>query len=147
MDLKNRVVVRYKTGRILKGYTWDFIPTKDAFHLADAADERTVTEIAVKDLKAVFFVKTFEGDRQHEPDYTLESFRTVPGIKLRISFTDGETIYGTSNAYSPARKGFFVLPADPSGNNERVFIVTDAAKVEQVRDVAGAPAPKSPAHR
>jgi hypothetical protein len=143
MDLKNRVVVHYRTGRLLKGFTWDFMPTKESFHLADVADERKITEIPVKDLKAVFFVKSFEGDRKHEPDYTLESFRSIPGIKLKVCFSDGETLYGTSNAYSPARKGFFLLPADTSGNNERVFIVTDAARVEQVKE--GAPASPSTA--
>lgn len=147
MDLKNRVVVHYKTGRLLKGFTWDFMPTKDAFHLADAADERKVSEVLIKDLKAVFFVRTFDGDAKREPDYSAESFRSVPGIKLRVCFSDGETLYGTSNAYSPSRKGFFLLPADTSGNNERVFIVSEAARVEQVKEISDAAPPGSRARR
>ncbi len=140
MDIKNRVVVRYKDGRKLKGFTWDFTPNKESFHIADATDERKITEVLTKDLKAVFFVRTFDGNRLHQAEYTLESFRKVAGLKLKVTFLDGEVLYGTSNAYAPGRKGFFLLPADKKGNNERVFIVAESAKsVEQIQHDAGQP--------
>lgn len=127
MDLKNRVVVRYRNGQTLKGFTLDFTPNKETFHVADYRDERKVTEVSTKDLKAVFFVKTFEGDRLHDGAYTPESFDKVGGMKLKVTFFDNEVLYGTSNAYTPNRKGFFILPADQSGNNERVYVVSAAA--------------------
>ena len=127
--LKNRVVVRYRDGRKLKGFTWDFVPTKDVFHIADEKDEKKITEIATKELKAVFFVRTFEGDKNHQPAYSLESFKKVQGLKLRVTFFDGEILYGTTNAYSPGRKAFFMLPADKAGNNERVYVFADATDV------------------
>ena len=133
MNPKNRVVVRYRTGRLLKGFTWDFVPSKESFHLADPEDERKVTDVRLQDLKAVFFVRSFEGDRTRRSAYALESFQATPGIKLKVSFKDGETLYGTTNAYAPTRKGFFLLPADPGGNNERVYIVADSANIEQVK--------------
>ena len=136
MLLKNRVVVRYRDGRKLKGYTFDFTPGKEIFHVADEKDERKVTEISTAELKAIFFVRTFEGNRLHKDDYTLEAFQKVPGIKLKVTFQDGEVVYGNANGYGPGRKGFFLLPADRKGNNERVDVVAEAAKsIEQVQAV------------
>ena len=55
-----KVVVRYTSGRVLKGYTQDFFPNKDRFHLflADKPDASGV-EVSLKDLKAIFLVKCF----------------------------------------------------------------------------------------
>jgi hypothetical protein len=128
MPLKNRVVIRFRDGKLVKGYTWDFLPQKDVFHVADPADEKKILQVACRDLKAVFFVRTFEGNRLHKPDYTLEAFARVPGLKLRVVFADGEVLYGTTNAYTAGRKSFFLMPADRKGNNERVFIFADATQ-------------------
>ena len=64
--LKNRVVVRYRDGRRMKGFTWDFLPTKEVFHVADEKDEKKISEVSTRDLKAVFFVKTFDGDKNRQ---------------------------------------------------------------------------------
>jgi hypothetical protein len=138
--LKNRVVVRYRDGRRLKGFTWDFLPTKEIFHVADEKDEKKISEISIRDLKAVFFVKTFEGNRERQPGYTLEDFRKVAGLKLKVTFLDGEVLYGTTNAYAPGRKAFFLLPADKTGNNDRVYVFAEATQgIESVQQEAGAP--------
>lgn len=138
--LKNRVVVRYRDGRKLKGFTWDFLPTKDVFHVADEKDEKKISEISTRDLKAVFFVKTFEGDKNRQPGYSLESFRKIPGLKLKVTFFDGEVLYGTTNAYAPGRKAFFLLPADKSGNNDRVYVFAEATSgIEPVQQEKDAP--------
>ena len=47
---------------------------------------------------------------------------------FEVDFNDGESIIGYALGYSPDRKGFFITPADLSGNNERVFIVKSATK-------------------
>ena len=138
MHLKNRVVIRYRDGRKLKGYTWDFVPQKELFHLSDPEDERKISEVAAKDLKAVFFVRTFAGNRLHKPDYTLEAFARVPGLKLKVTFEDGEVLYGTTNAYSAGRTGFFLMPADRRGNNERVYVFAEATR--SIEPVQPAPA-------
>ncbi len=142
MQLKNRIVIRYRDGRKLKGYTWDFVPNKEIFHVADADDERKITEVNTKELKAVFFVRTFDGNRLHKPDYTLEAFSRVPGLKLKVVFSDNEVVYGTTNAYTSGRKGFFLLPADKKGNNERVYVLAEATKsIEPMLSVpVGSPA-------
>jgi hypothetical protein len=80
-------------------------------------------------LKAVFFVKTFEGNKNHRStdDFTVESLRDVPGLKVKVTFSDGEVMYGTTHGYAPERKGFFIFPADKESNNERVFVIRESA--------------------
>lgn len=47
----------------------------------------------------------------------------MPGRKIEVTFFDGEKIVGTTQAYNPSHKGFFVFPADGKGNSLRVFVV------------------------
>jgi hypothetical protein len=138
MTSKIRVVARFLNGRTLKGVTWDFVPNKDSFHLAHAEDEKKVTTVSVAELKAVFFVRSFEGDRNRKDGNVPPRFATAPGRKLRVTFLDGEVLLGTTTAYTPGRQGFFVVPADPSENNERAYVFTHATK--DVRFVAAAAA-------
>ena len=132
MPTKAKVVVAYLDGRRLKGYTNDFSPARDQFFLfpdagSGAADRGTPIRMA--ELKALFFVKEFAGDPSH-----VASFDAIqPGKKIEITFHDGETLTGFSVAYNPKALGFFIQPADSTGNNERIFIVNRNAK--QVRIV------------
>jgi hypothetical protein len=52
------------------------------------------------------------------------------GRRLRIVFKDGEVMVGTTQGYDRSRSGFFVIPVDSGGNNERVYIV--AASTSEV---------------
>jgi hypothetical protein len=120
----NKVVVRFKDGTIVKGNTSDFSPNKASFHLIYPKGK--IEEIDVEGLKAVFFVKDFKGDKDHSKKYD----DTVPGAgrKVKVDFSDGESILGYVLGYSPDRQGFFMTPADLAGNNERIFVVKSATK-------------------
>jgi hypothetical protein len=130
MALKNRVVVRTRDKRRIRGFTWDFAPNKETFHVVDPFDERNVEQLALSDLKAIFYVKSFVGEpgRDNPPAFSKESFKGIPGLKLKITFVDGEVMYGTTNGYQPDRQGFFVMPADKDSNNERVYVIQAATK-------------------
>ncbi len=116
----NKIVIRYANGTLRKGTAADFFPNKGTFHMNDRADGR-VHEVNVRDLKAVFFVKSFEGDSQYNVRQDAE--RTGLGKKIRVRFKDGETMVGYTQGYSPNRTGFIFFPADPDCNNEKVFII------------------------
>ena len=45
---------------------------------------------------------------------------------VQVTFKDGETLVGATQGYQPDRPGFFLTPADPKSNNERIFVVTKA---------------------
>jgi hypothetical protein len=127
MGEATRVVARFMDGKVLKGTTQDFFPNRPSFHLLPA-DGTAAIEIRCKQLKALFFVKTFEGDR-HRKD--IRGFVTAPaetaqGKKIAVRFKDSEVICGYSLSYTPDREGFFVFPADGGGNNLRAYVVTGA---------------------
>lgn len=138
-----KVVARFADGRVLKGYTRDFWPDGSRFHLdpAGARAPRPV-EVALDELKAVFFVRDFAGDPGYRERKAFEPGRRYPGRKLAVVFADGEVLLGYTMSYEPGRRGFFLFPADPGGNNLRVFAVTRAVRqVLSPAELAG-PAPE-----
>jgi hypothetical protein len=110
LKIENKVVVRFRDGGMVKGFTHDFNPNKELFHVTEAQDGGKIIEVSTSLLKAVFFVKTFEGNKNHRgtDDFTAESLKNVPGLKVKIAFSDGEVMYGSSHGYTPERKGFFI---------------------------------------
>ena len=120
----NKVVVRFKNGSIIKGNTSDFFPNKPHFHLNHV--EGKIEQVDVEELKAVFFVKDFIGKKDHKKKY--EDDVHGAGRKMLVEFHDGESVVGYALGYSPDRKGFFITPADLSGNNERIFVIISATK-------------------
>lgn len=125
----NKVVARFRDGRMVKGSTSDFVPAKEFFHVAstDAAAGSKPTLVHVKDLKAIFFVKDFTGRPDYTPKNEFEGERAPAGRKIKVVFADGEVIVGTTQGYQPGRPGFFMVPADQADNNiERCYVVTSA---------------------
>ncbi len=119
---RNKVIVLFKGGKIMKGVTSDFLPNKTEFHISDLNGK--MENIEVSQLKGVFFVKDMAGDVNHE--YSYEDVVVAGGRKIRVEFSDGETMVGYTLSYSPDRQGFFMIPADFQGNNERIFVVKSA---------------------
>jgi len=126
----NRIVARFQDGRLLKGFTSDFLPGKDRFHLFPEDQSAAVkpAEVIIAELKALFFVKTFEGNPDHEEPSDFQEEKPVSGRKIRIVFKDGEIMAGTTQGFDRARPGFFVVPVDPGSNNVRCFVVTSATE-------------------
>ena len=122
--VSNKVVVQFKDSTIMKGSTSDFLPTKSRFHLNSL--DGTVKEINVEELKALFFVKDVEGNKEYNETY--EDVIQGGGRKVEVEFNDGETITGYVLGYSPDRQGFILSPADLNSNNERIFVVKSSAK-------------------
>jgi hypothetical protein len=121
-----RVVVRYADGRVLKGYA-DFDPEQASLRLAplDEPDSEGV-EVLVKDLKAVFFVRSFDGNPAHDESKDLYQARPADTRKVTVRFRDGEDLVGHTRQLDRHRAGLFFTPLDPRSNNLRVFAVFDA---------------------
>ena len=122
-----------KDGQVIKGFSRDFHPERDSFHLVLRQGENASSqEIRMDELKALFHVKTWgrkdrhrgrvpyfpEGDVNRPPEGTF--------IKTVLEFYDGEKILGYTNDYDPARPGFYVIPADPDDNNSKIFVLASA---------------------
>jgi uncharacterized protein DUF6982 len=126
----HKVVVRFQDGRLMKGSTADFVPTKELLHLspADAPPRAKPVEVRLSEVKALFFVHDFAGKPRPQKD-PIELPPPPPGAGrgIRVMFRDGEILVGTTHGYQPGRLGFFVVPADPDSNNERCFVISSAA--------------------
>ena len=131
--MPNKVVIRFLDGRIERGYTADFQPHKEIFHLV-VKGEGAGRSLAIKmaNLKAVFFVKELHGMDKDRPvvkrDFADLKDQKLIGKKVRVEFLDGEVLNGITLGYSPQRRGFFFTPIDPESNNERIFAVISAVK-------------------
>ena len=125
-DDRHRVVAHFHDGRVLKGTTHDFAPNNPEFHLFPEGDESaTPHEVPLRALKALFFVKTWDGDSKRVDD---NRFRLVSGQgrRMLVTFADGEVMAGFTMGYGLNKPGFFLIPADPKSNNARVFVVKSA---------------------
>jgi hypothetical protein len=124
----NKVAVRFKDGRVLKGTTRDFMPGKLFFHLAEYGSEELI-EIKMDDLKAVFFVKDFVGRAEYSE---AKDFPDRPpaakGRKIAVLFSDGELLTGYTLGYDARRPGFFMMPTDEMSNNDRIYVVRSAVQ-------------------
>jgi hypothetical protein len=122
-----KVVARFMDGNLIKGYTNDFFPKKPSFHVCKDPSDKGV-EVAVRDLKALFFVKDFDGNPAHKRKLNFDEGKPYQGRKALITFHDGEKIAGTVLSYEKNRPGFFIVPVDEESNNTRAFVSTAAVK-------------------
>lgn len=124
----HKVVVRFKNGAVVKGTTSDFAPNRTSFTLAqDPPTSGGPAIIQIEELKAVFFVHSFQGNK----DYREQKLR-IPegqiGRRYLLTFADGETMRGTALGVNLSRYGFLLFPSDTGGNNKRIFVVHSAVK-------------------
>ena len=126
--MQNTIVVRFQDKSMLKGTTSDFFPTKDVFHVVENGTGK-ITVARISEVKAVFFVKTYEGDKDRTDHQNVE--RMGLGKKIMVTFDDGEIILGYATSYSKKAIGFFVFPSDAESNNDRIFVVNAATREVQ----------------
>jgi hypothetical protein len=140
-----KAVLRFLDGTMLKGYLEFFSEEGHEIALREAETE-TLHNVQVDGLKAVFFVRSFDGNRTYHEKKSY-GIRKPKGHRAFIKFNDGEDMVGFLDGDVPWEKGFFLskqkmkklmgfylLPADEGSNNTRIFIFTRA-----VRDVTVVP--------
>lgn len=120
----NRIVIRFKDKKLMKGLTNDFSPHKRFFHLKLLSG--SVVIVNTEKLKAAFFVKTFNGNKDYI--YKYNDFIPWGGNKIKIEFIDGEEMIGYTPNHPSGHHGFFVTPADLQGNNKRIFVIASSTK-------------------
>ena len=138
--IQKMVVARYRDGRVIRGITHDFGTSKKVFHISSfekygKTTREKVFEVFLSDLKAVFFVKSLDGKRDHPPQTLKNEKWEAPGlIKVKVTFFDGEVLVGTTHGYTPDREGFFIVPFEKDSNNLRIYVLSRAVeKVETWR--------------
>ena len=119
-----KVVLRFKDGKVLKGFTQNFLPHKDRFHLFPIDKPPGLPiEVSMKELKAVFMVRDFVGNSRYAERKEYLEEEKPSGLKIEVTFVDGALV-GSTLGYDLKRLGFFIFPADPNSNNIRIFVVS-----------------------
>jgi len=122
----DKLVAHFKDGVISRGFSRDFQPENEVFHLM--SDEEGITSsrrIHREQLKALFQVKTWGapgGHADRRKGFPPEPSEW-PAPRTIVEFFDGEEIWGYSQGYHSEAPAFFLLPADPEDNNARIFVV------------------------
>jgi hypothetical protein len=132
-DEGEKIVARFRDGRLLKGFVRNFSIESDTVILSDQKANQE-KRIPIEELKALFFVKNFDGSSEHI-ERKVFGIRKNLGRKVYIKFIDKESLVGFiegeipwDKGFSLAKlgkraKGFFLTPVDADSNNERVFVV------------------------
>ena len=129
--MANIVVARFTDGRLLKASSLDVDPNRPKCHIRTT--DGTMHEVALTDLKALFFVKTVEGDSAHVEGREIAPVdpRLRGSRLLEVTFHDAEAIVGLCMRYPPNRPFFFLVPVDAESNNVRILV--NAAQVKEMR--------------
>ncbi len=138
MDSKGKVVLRFMNGKVIRGYLKSINPGSETISVETKEGRK---EISLSNLKAIYFVKTFKGDREYH-EKKLYGLTKVKGKRVLVKFKDGEFLTGFLEGPipwekgfflthpEPSQKGFFILPTDEGSNNIKIFVVNSS--IEEV---------------
>ena len=125
-----KVVLRFLDGKIVKGYMGDFSPADNYITVVD--ERLNEQDVQLNKLKAVFYVKSFEGNK-HYSDKKSFTKTIQKGKKILVRFKDGERLIGYLEGDVPWQRGFFleskkggffIIPSDDQTNNIKAFVVS-----------------------
>ncbi len=88
-------------------------------------DSDGTLRIPVEALKALFFVKSFEGRSDYREVKFFDKNPPIKGLWVRVQFFDHESLEGiVQNSIDFLIKpGFFLKPPDPASNNAILYVV------------------------
>lgn len=137
---KHKIVISCKDGAVTKGYLCTDASAElksldeDARFQFPEALEACVPEdgselnVDWSHVKAVFFVSSFEGDREHRSMRFYTSGPELQTLWVEIGFRDGEIIEGCirNSLHHLKDGGFFLHPSTPGGNNLLIYVNKEA---------------------
>lgn len=146
---RHKVVVNLRDGTVVKGYLETTVPTDLASLLQNPLRRFPATlqlhglngagtvEVDVNRAKAIFFVKSFEGDKKKNPVRFYANGPAVHGIWVEVRFHDGEVVEGVihNSIHHLIEEGFLMSPSDPDGNNEVIYVLKSAIQKYRVLGV------------
>ncbi len=93
-----KAILRFIDGKMLKGYIKNFTLADEHIFIEDDSSE--TQKIRLKELKAIFYVRDFLGDRKHREKKAFSGARPS-GKRLFIRFKDGEQMMGFLEGDTP----------------------------------------------
>jgi hypothetical protein len=139
---RRKVIIRDVNGSLLRGY----LSPEDETALQENAAEPFVVKaedgnfqvVKPPEIKAIFFVKSFEGSPNYSEFKVFTNRPNGRGVWIRVQFRDGEVMEGvTPNSlatyFNPA---FYLTPPDPASNNQTVLVSKRSLREMQVLGLA-----------
>src|SRR5207247_11033189 len=108
--MEDKVVAHFKDGKTQRGYTQDFRPDGELFHLLPSEGGGIPTTIRLDDLKALFYVRDYGSARRQVDRAKRFGSQATPGKRTIIEFKDGEKIWGFTEATCDHRGGINFMP-------------------------------------
>jgi uncharacterized protein DUF6982 len=133
--MQGHLIVAHRIGgTITKGSSLDVDPKRPTCHVRPATGD--AIEIALADVKALFFVKSLTGEaaRNDAKQPATGDTRLLGARRVRVVFADGEEVVGLMNRFPPITPFFFMLPIDPQSNNIRILI--NSAAIREMSEVS-----------
>ncbi len=134
------MVAHRKTGQLVKGYAeLDLslnaqgipdvgpVPLPKTLTIQSSINGRGVN-VPTDSLKALFFVKSFDGDPAYAETKFFNPAPKIEGLWVHLTFIDGETTEGivSNNITFVNEAGFLMKPPDPQSNNQAVYVLKSA---------------------
>jgi hypothetical protein len=137
-----RVIIRYANGSILRGYLNEEeiqdlkTSSTDQLAIQNVAGNREMVEVS--GLKAIFFVKSFEGSQDYSEFKVFTHQPSGVGVWVRVHFHDGEVMEGIApnELGTFADPVFSLTPPDPQSNNETVILSKNCLENMQILGLA-----------
>jgi tetratricopeptide (TPR) repeat protein len=127
---RQRLVVHTREGEIAYGVSLSLNTGAEGFYL-ELMDKRgnplnQTHYVAFKELKAVFYVKSYDGRFDPDRDYP----KVAAGANLLVvEFTDGEVVHGrTMRPYTKKESRFHLIPDEKASNNINVLVEQAAVR-------------------
>jgi hypothetical protein len=133
---ERKVVVKLRSGEVVKGHFilpgtaaaadpfCDWNQTRQTAITVRLLNSNAPMQIALNDVKAVFFVKSFRGDSKRKNLRFYTNGPAVGTIWAEIRFKDNEIIEAIieNSAQHLMGDGFMLRPSDADSNNTLVYI-------------------------
>ena len=126
--MEQKIVVNMRSGAVHKGFTHDFSPRREMFHVLPAEGGGVPIRINLGDMKAMFWVKDYLGNREFVARKGFDPERATEGRRAIVTFADGETMWGAVTEDDPSLPGFYFVPSDERDNNLKIFVVRKGLK-------------------
>lgn len=132
-----RVIARLRNGSSVKGFIHglDGIDPETLLDhpqnslpleiVISSAESNGLVTVPLESLKALFFVKSFEGNKDYKEIKFFDKSPPIEGLWVRAKFYDGESLEGVvrNTLDYLVQPGFFLKPPDAQANNEVMYVV------------------------
>lgn len=137
-----KVVAHVLGGKLIKGYLSAEQPhdlehtlrrhlVRNGAHLPIIPHEsESEISVGLDSLKALYFVKSFEGRTDYQEVKFFDSHPVVEGLWVQVRFADDEVTEGIlqNSLRFLVEPGFLLKPPDPLSNNEYVYVLKKSLK-------------------